>query len=368
MSIDSLFTPVAIGELRLANRLAVSPMTRTSAMPDGCATQQMADYYGDYARGGYGLLIVEGTFTDAKEAQGYLNQPGIVTAAQVEAWKPLVEQAHREGAKILLQLQHAGAIAQGRPSGSHNVGPSAVTPKGEQLSIYQGQGPWGAPREITRAEIAEVVESFAQSALRAREAGFDGVELHGANGYLLDQFFTPYSNERTDEYGGDIRNRVRLDEECVRACRDAVGATWPVGIRLSQSKVNDYEHTWPGGLDDAKVVGPLLETAGVSYIHLTEHDITQPVWGSGLTLAQALRQFTSLPLIANGGLDLPEVAGAVVAGGAADVVALGKPALANPDWPRRARAGELLAEFEFGMLLPLATLDYAEAWRAGRSA
>ena len=368
MTVDALFSPFSIGPLQLPNRLAVAPMTRTSATSEGCATQQMADYYGDFARGGFGLLIVEGTFIDDQESQGYLTQPGIVTPAQVEAWKPLVEQAHREGARVILQIQHGGAIAQGRPSGSQNVAPSAVQPLGEQLSIYKGSGPWGLPRELGTDEIARIVEAFAASALRAREAGFDGVELHGANGYLLDEFFTAYTNLRTDEYGGDIRNRVRLDEECVRACRDAVGQTWPVGIRLSQSKVNDFDYTWPGGLEDTKVVARLLEAAGASFLHLTEHDITQPVWGTELTLAQAIKQFTSLPVIANGGLDLPATAAAVVESGAAEVVALGKSALANPDWPRKARSGAALDEFDFELLLPLATLDCAEAWQAKRPA
>ena len=367
MPVAALFTPVAIGPLRLANRVAVAPMTRTSATDEGLATSQMARYYGDFARGGFGLVICEGTFIDERVAQGYLTQPGIVTEAQVAAWKTVVDEVHGAGAAIFLQLQHAGAIAQGRPQGGQNVGPSAVQPRGEQLSIYRGAGPWGRPREITRDEIRQVVDDFATSALRARSAGFDGVEIHGANGYLLDQFFTAYTNERTDEYGGDIRNRARLDEEIVRAIRLAVGPTYPVGIRLSQSKVNDFDYTWPGGADDAKVVFRLLEAAGASFFHLTEHDITQPVFGSAQTLAGLAKRFASVPVIANGGLDDPAVAAAAVAGGAADIVALGKPALANPDWPARARAGEQLDEFDFQLLLPLATLDNAEVWRAAQA-
>ena len=367
MPVAALFTPVAVGPLRLANRAAVAPMTRTSATDEGLATAQMARYYGDFARGGFGLVICEGTFTDDRVAQGYLNQPGIVTEAQVAAWWAVVDEVHEAGAAVFLQLQHAGAIAQGRPAGGQNVGPSAVQPKGEQLSIYKGSGPWGMPREITRDEIHQVVADFAASALRARSAGFDGVEIHGANGYLLDQFFTAYTNERTDEYGGDIRNRARLAEEIVRAIRLAVGPTYPVGIRLSQSKVNDYDYTWPGGEDDAKVVFRLLEAAGASFFHLTEHDITQPVFGSGQTLAGLAKRFTSLPVIANGGLDEPAVAAAAVTGGAADIVALGKPALANPDWPTRARTAEPLDEFDFQLLLPVATLDNAEACRVARS-
>jgi 2,4-dienoyl-CoA reductase-like NADH-dependent reductase (Old Yellow Enzyme family) len=328
----------------------------------------MAEYYGSYARGGFALVITEGTYIDDREAQGYLNQPGIVTDAQVAAWKQVVDAIHAAGGAVFLQLQHAGAIAQGRPSGSQNVGPSVIVPKGEKLSIYQGTGGFDAPREITRDEIRQVVADFATAALRAREAGFDGVELHGANGYLLDQFFSASTNERTDEYGGDVRNRIRLDEECVRAVRDAVGPTWPVGIRLSQSKVNDFEYKWPGGVEDAKVVGRLIEAAGASFIHVTEHDILQPAFApGGPTLAEAIKAVVGIPVIANGGLDKPEDAAGVVERGAADVVALGKPALANHDWPKKAQSGAAMEEFDFQMLLPLATLDYEAAWRATRS-
>ena len=367
MPVAALFTPVAIGPLPLANRTAVAPMTRTSATGEGLATAQMARYYGDFARGGFALVISEGTYTDAAAAQGYFNQPGIVTAAQAEAWKPVVAEVQGAGAAMFLQLMHAGAIAQGRPSGSQNIGPSAVQPKGEQLSFYRGSGPWAAPREITRDEIRQVVAGFVASALRAREAGFDGVEIHGANGYLLDQFLTTDTNRRSDEYGGAVRNRVRLAEEVVRAVRDATGPTWPVGIRLAQSKVNDFDYKWPGGVDDAQVVGRVLEAAGATFLHVTEHDVTAPAFGDGgPTLAEALKRVVSIPVIANGGLDEPAVAAAVVSGGAADIVALGKAALANPDWPARAQAGKPLDEFDFQLLLPLATLDNAEAWRAAQ--
>ena len=368
MSLDVLFAPASLGALALPNALAVAPMTRTSGTPDGHATAQMAAYYEEYAKGGFGLLITEGTYIDTKDSQGYLNQPGIATQAQADSWRPLVEAAHRHGAKVILQIQHAGAIAQGRPSGSQNVGPSVVTPVGEQLSIYQGEGPWGPPREITREEMAEVVAAFAAAAVRAKAIGFDGVELHGANGYLLDEFISATTNKRTDEYGGSARNRVRFDEDCVRTVREAVGPDYPVGIRLSQSKVNDFDYKWVGGLADAEVFATVLESAGASLIHLTEHDITQPQWGSGVTLAQAVRKFTSLPLVINGGLDDPKVAASVLERGDGDVVALGKPALANQDWPRKAQAGAAMDEFDFEMLLPLATLDCAEAWRARKGA
>src|SRR5690606_12462388 len=148
------------------------------------------------------LVITEGTYTDAAYAQGYLFQPGIVTVAHREGWKPIVDAVHAEGAKIVLQLMHAGALSQGNPHRDHTAGPSPVQPKGEMLRDYRGSGPWPVPKEMTQEDIAEVIEGFAASAVAAKEAGFDGVEVHGANGYLLDQFLTTYTNLRTDQYGG----------------------------------------------------------------------------------------------------------------------------------------------------------------------
>lgn len=364
--IAQLFTPVALGTLELANRTAVAPMTRTSATADGLATPRMVEYYADYARGGFGLVITEGAYPDALASQGYLDQPGIATDAQAEAWSRVVDAVHAAGAKIVLQLMHAGPIAQGSTYGVRAGGPSAVQPLGEQLSIYRGSGAWPVPREMTLDEIAAIPGLFAEAALRAKAAGFDGVEAHGANGYLLDAFLSTTCNHRTDAYGGPVENRIRLSCEVVAAIRAAVGPEYPAGIRISQSKVNDFDYTWPGGVADAEVVFPALAAAGASFLHVTEHDCTQPVFGSGETLAGLARRLGGLPTIANGGLDDPRTAAAVLARGDADAVSIGKPALANQDWANRARDGRALDAFEFEMLLPLAKLEVADAWRAAR--
>lgn len=362
-----LFTPTAIGSLQLANRTAVAPMTRTSATADGLATPRMAEYYAEYARGGFGLVITEGSYPDTIASQGYLDQPGIATDAQTEAWRAVVDAVHAEGAAIVLQLMHAGPIAQGNSYGVTPGGPSAVQPVGEQLSIYRGDGAFGVPREMTPDEIAAIPGIFAAAALRAKAAGFDGVEAHGANGYLLDAFLSTTSNHRTDAYGGPVENRIRLSVEVVTAIRAAVGPGYPVGIRISQSKVNDFDYTWPGGVADAEVVFPALVAAGADFLHVTEHDINQPAFGSGETLAQLAKRLGGVPTVANGALDDPAVAAALLARGDADLVSLGKPALANQDWPLKAREGRAMEAFDFEMLLPLAKLEIADAWRAARA-
>jgi 2,4-dienoyl-CoA reductase-like NADH-dependent reductase (Old Yellow Enzyme family) len=357
---ENLYSSIDIGTLALKNRLAVAPMTRISATEDGLVTEDMMRYYERYARGGYSLIVTEGTYPDLRYSQGYLYQPGIATDEQAEAWRPVVAAVHEQGSKIILQLMHAGALSQGNNWVEGTVGPSAVQPRGEQLVFYRGEGPYPTPREITRDEITEVIQSFVQAAVRAKRVGFDGVEVHGANGYLLDQFLTDYTNQRTDEHGGSTENRVRLTGEVIHAIREAVGDDFTVGVRISQGKVNDYDHKWANGEDDARVIFSNLAEAKADYIHTAEYDAAAPAFGEGDSLAAMARRFSELPVIANGKLGDAPKAEALIANGDADVVALGKSALANPDWPERVRAGDELSDFDFGLLQPLAHIKKEE--------
>jgi 2,4-dienoyl-CoA reductase-like NADH-dependent reductase (Old Yellow Enzyme family) len=206
--------------------------------------------------------------------------------------------------------------------------------------------------------------------LAAKEIGFDGVEVHGANGYLLDQFLTRYTNQRADEYGGPVANRIRLTAEVIRAIRDAVGHDFCVGVRLSQTKVNDVEYRWPGGAQDAEVIYRAVADAGVSYLHIASEGrdwIHTATLDNGTTLTALAREVTGLPVIANGGMHQPDQAAQVLAEGHADVLSLGRGALANPDFPTRLAEGAPLEQFDYEMLHPLATLDNAERWRQQRS-
>jgi 2,4-dienoyl-CoA reductase-like NADH-dependent reductase (Old Yellow Enzyme family) len=330
-------------------------MTRVSATEDGLVTEKMVSYYEAFARGGFALLITEGIYPDTAYSQGYLYQPGLATDEQARSWTTAVDAVHAAGAKIFAQLMHAGSQAPGNRFKDSTIGPSAVAPKGEQLDFYRGEGPYRVPAEITREQMEEVRQGFVAAALRAKEAGFDGVEIHGANGYLLDQFLTDYLNLRTDEYGGSAENRVRFPAEIARAVRGAVGPDMTVGIRISQSKVSDHDHRWAGGAEEAEVIFSTLAATGVDFLHTTEYKAYAPAFGDqGPSLAALAKQHSGLPVIANGHLDDPETAVSMLVDHAADVVALGKAALGNRDWPDRVKNGRPLDELDASLFAPVA--------------
>lgn len=353
-----LFSPVSSSTLALPNRLAVAPMTRVTATAEGVPTETMARYYMRFATGGFGLVITEGNYIDRAFSQTYEYQPGLADEAQARGWQPIVESIHHVGAKIIAQIQHSGALCQGNPHAKESVAPSAIQPKGEQMTFYRGQGPYRTPRELTDEEISDVIASFAATAVRATQiAGFDGVEIHGANGYLLDEFLTDYTNQRKDAWGGNVTNRIRLAVEVVKAVRAAVGEATPVGIRISQGKVNDFFHKWAEKEDGASVIFGSLADAGVDYIHVTEFEAWRPAFDEkGPTLVQLARRYArNTLLIANGGLHYPAMAERVLEDGA-DVIALGRSALSNPNWPNRVREGLALVEFDQTILSPIADI------------
>ncbi|WP_318619407.1 NADH:flavin oxidoreductase [Priestia megaterium] len=345
-NIKSLFEPFNLGTATLKNRVGVAPMTRISATEKGFVTDKMINYYRSFAEGGFGLIITEGTYIDDKYSQTYDYQPGIVFEEQVESWNKLINSVHAEGAKVIMQLQHSGALSQGNRFVQGTIAPSSVQPKGEQLTFYSGKGPYVTPREITKEEIAGVIQSFVASAKRAKSAGAEGIEIHGANGYLLDEFLTDYTNQRTDEYGGSVENRVRLLEEIVQAIRAAVGKEFIVGIRISQAKVNDPTHKWAGKEKEAEIIFTKLGQTELDYIHVTEYKAWEPAFDSSdATFAALAKKYSKLPIIANGHLEDTEKAIKLLESGDADIVTLGKGALANHDWVQKVQNGEHLREF-----------------------
>ncbi|AYN96413.1 NADH:flavin oxidoreductase [Pseudomonas sp. LTJR-52] len=359
--VKTLFTHFDINGVSLNNRLAVAPMTRVSANEDGTPNDTMNRYYERFARGGFGLIITEGLYTDQAYAQGYAYQPGMSDNEQAQAWKPLVDTLHAQDSKVFAQLMHAGALTQGNRFRNDTLAPSALQPKGEQMAFYRGQGFYPLPKAMTEADIADVISSFAQAAKRAVEvAGFDGIEIHGANGYLLDQFFTDYTNMRDDRWGGDIRQRLSLSLEVYKAVRSAVGANVPVGIRISQGKVNDFEHKWKEGEAGAEIVFGTLAEAGIDFIHVTEHEAWQPAFGEGPSLVALARRYApTVTVIANGKLHDPERAAQALEDGA-DLIAIGRGALANADWPQKVENAQALAEFDPSLLGPIAHIKASE--------
>lgn len=364
----ALYMPLRLGNgLRLANRLAVAPMTRVSATADGRATPQMADYYEAYAAGGFGLVITEGVYTDQAHAQGYLFQPGLADDAQRDAWRPVVDRVHAHGARIVAQLMHAGALSQGNPHRATTKGPSAVLPRGQQMTFYRGAGPYRLPEAMADQDIAAAVAGFAQAARRAQQAGFDGVEIHGANGYLLDQFLTDYTNRRADRYGGSLDNRLRLTVEVIQAVRQSTEPGFTVGVRSSQGKVNDFTHKWPGAEADAAQIFRTLGAQPIDYLHTTEFEAWRPAFGAqGASLAALARRHVPVPVLANGSLHDPMAAAGMMARDEADFVSLGRGALTHADWPARLRAGQPLERFDRELLAPIADLANAARHREGR--
>jgi 2,4-dienoyl-CoA reductase-like NADH-dependent reductase (Old Yellow Enzyme family) len=335
-----------IGNIKLKNRIGLAPMTRISATDDGQATEIMLKYYESFAKGGFGFLITEGVYPDEAYSQGYFNQSGIANDKHTAAWRKVTDAVHQAGSKIIAQLMHAGIQSQGNTYKNELIGPSNIPAKGEQLSIYNGEGPYPTPREMSKEDIRIVIRGFVEAARRAKEAGFDGVEIHGANGYLLDEFLTDYLNQRTDEYGGSTDNRVRILIETTNAFREAVGNDFVVGIRISQGKVSDYHHKWAGPDKDAEIIFSNLSQAGLDYIHVTEYDATKLAFeGTGLSLAALAKKYGTVPVIANGNLEDPDKAEKFVTQGEADLITLGKGAFANHDWPQRAASGQPIRDF-----------------------
>lgn len=359
----SLFEPGTLSSHRVANRLVLAPMTRTSAEVDGRPTERMREYYQGFARGGFGLLITEGIYTDERFSQGYDYQPGLANLAQQEAWQPIVEAVQAEGPRFVAQLMHGGAQTQGNRFVEETAAPSAVAPKGEMLGFYGGEGPYPTPHPMSEADIQEAIAGFAAAAQRARAAGFDGVELHGANGYLIDQFISEYFNHRDDFWGGSLERRLAFPVAVMRAVREAVGRDFLVGMRLSQIKVTDPNYRW-AGRDEATKILTTLGAEGLDYLHFSELDARSPaVEGTDKSLSALATELIGIPVIANGDLGTPQAADAAITSGEADFVAIGKAALANHDWPNRVRDGRPLADLDFAMLMPRANLSNEDAWR-----
>lgn len=368
LAADVLFRPLKLGPLEIRNRIVVAPMTRVSGTAEGEATPRMAAYYADFAKGGFGLVISEGIYPDAAHSQGYRNQPGLATATQQASWRPVTKAVHAAGGRIFAQLMHAGAQGQDNRFTNETVGPSAVAPKGEKSTRYGDGGPYAVPTALSVAEIDAIVEGFAAAAVRADEAGFDGIEIHGANGYLIDQFLSAYFNRRTDEYGGSPENRARFAARIVAAVKQAVGDRIPVGIRLSQIKVSDPDYRWSGE-DEAAAIFGAVTRAGADFVHISDFDALRPAFGDhGPSLAALAKLYLEVPVIAAGGLHEPDKAARMVFAADTDAVAIARGALADPQWPARVRAGEPPVAFTPELFSNGPTIAGVDAWRAGQPA
>jgi len=327
-----LFSPFRLGDIELKNRIVMAPLTRNRATHGTDAPNDLnAEYYRQ--RASAGLIITEATQI-SQQGQGYIWTPGIYTAAQVAGWKKVTNAVHEAGGKIVIQLWHVGRISHVslQPHGNAPVAPSAIRAKG-QTFIESGFVDVSEPHALTVDEIKTVIQDYVAAAKNAKEAGFDGIEIHAANGYLIEQFLKDKTNHRTDEYGGSVENRLRFALEVT----DAILGVWPrerVGIRLSPvTPANDISDS-----DPAKVYFPLVEklsARGLAYIHVIEG-----ATGGARDIAPfdyvALRKTFSGAYIANNGYTR-ELAIETLRENRADLIAFGVPFIANPDLVERLR-------------------------------
>lgn len=345
MKYPELFKPYNLSDLTLANRFVMAPMTRSrSSIPGEVPTALMAKYYKQ--RSSAGLIITEATQISL-QGMGYARTPGIYTSEQIEGWKLTTRAVHENGGKIFLQLWHVGRISSKLVNEQIPIGPSAMVAQNTSVYIFDGAEnedatfvPVDIPREMTQTDIDLVIQQFAEGAKNAIEAGFDGVEIHGANGYLIDQFLRSNSNIRADKYGGSKVNRIRLLLEVTKAVVDAIGSA-KTGIRLSPFiKFKDMDD--PEILETIMLATSELDKLKIAYLHLCEAD-----WDDAPAIPDNfrinLRQTFAGTIIATGN-KTPEEANQLIGDGIVDLIGFGRKFLANPDYPTRVAMAAPLNE------------------------
>ncbi|MDR6436975.1 2,4-dienoyl-CoA reductase-like NADH-dependent reductase (Old Yellow Enzyme family) [Paenarthrobacter nicotinovorans] len=326
-----LFSPLALGELELSNRLVMAPLTRLRAGQNGVPGPLIAEHYRQ--RASLGLIVSEGTYP-VQAGQSYPGQPGLVTEEQIAGWKAVTDAVHAEGGRIFAQVMHGGRVSHADITSGHEiVGPSAVAIDGD-VRTPNGKQPYPVPRELGTDELPGVIQEIVTASKNAIEAGFDGVELHSANGYLLHEFLAPNSNIRTDSYGGSPENRARFVIETVNAVVEALGAN-RVGIRISpEHNVQGIAETDPADVRATyQVLVDTIAPLNLAYLSILHHD---PKSG----LVQDLRERFNGTFLVNTGfgeITTREEAFAIIDNGLADAVVVGRPAIANPDLARRWR-------------------------------
>lgn len=336
---NDLFQPFQLGPITLANRLVMAPLTRSRAGAGNVPGPLVVEYYAQ--RAGMGLIIAEATQVSAT-AQGYPSTPGLHTAEQVAGWRKVTDAVHAKGGKIFVQLWHVGRMSHTayQPDGQAPVAPSAIAPKAKTFVAGQGMVDCSVPRALETAEIAGVVQDFRTAARNAIDAGFDGVEIHGAHGYLIDAFLRDGSNHRTDAYGGSIENRARFLLEVMAAVTAEIGAD-KVGIRLSPvSPVNDSHESNPQPLFEYVVRE--LEKLHPVFIHVVEGHTGGPRDNAPFDYA-ALRKLYSGIWMVNNGYD-KDMAIDAVSSQRGDLVSFGRPTISNPDLARRLQENAPLNE------------------------
>lgn len=335
MRFPHVFKEGKIGDLTLKNRVVMPAMSTGQASSDGEVTEQFIRYYEERAKGGTGLLITEFACIDYEQGKASQNQLRIDDDAVIPGIKRLAEAIHKHDAKLFVQLHHAGRQSYSALlNGQQIVAPSPVTCDaiGEE------------PRELTTEEVKNTIQKFIQGAIRSQKAGVDGVELHGAHGYLIAQFLSPHTNLRKDEYGGNFENRMRFITEIIQGIKQNCGAHFPVTVRLSVDEFDKAGLT----IEESKEISMFLEKIGVDAIHASAGNynsidkvIESPVYEQGwrVYLAEAIKQVVQIPVIAVGNIREPKYIDAIIADGKVDFVAIGRGHIADPEWSKKAMEG-----------------------------
>lgn len=336
----ALFEPFAMGTIPLTNRFVMAPMTRSRANEKGAVPNDlMAAYYEQ--RASAGLIITEATQI-SKQGMGYARTPGIFTKAQIEGWRKITQKVHAQGSKIFLQLWHVGRVSSAQVNGLQPIAPSPIIAKDTNVYIFDGAPngdatfiPVEQPKAMTTDDIQQVIQEFKNGAKNAIEAGFDGVEIHGANGYLIDQFLRSNTNHRNDQYGGSKENRLRFLIEVTQAVVKAIGAE-KTGIRLSPFiKFKDMDD--PEIMDTIMLAASALNDIEVAYLHLCEAD-----WDDApnipIGFREALRQRFKHTIIATGN-KTPQTGNDLIQQNLVDLIGFGRAFISNPDFPERVKVG-----------------------------
>jgi len=337
---ERLFRPGRIGTLDIPNRIVKAPTSTGMSRIDGSVSDRLFRHYKNIARGGVGLLIVEYAYVDEDASKSAHCQLGISTDEHIAGLAWLAEMIRDEGARAAIQLEHCG---RQKFLGTPPIKAASAVP---WPSLKAQKGDAAVPEVLSVEEIKTIVSAFGDAARRAVMAGFDLVEIHGAHGYLITNFLSPHTNKRTDEYGGSLENRMRLLVEIVEDTRAKIGRDFPLTVRLSGS---DYEPDG-FGIEETVEVAKVLEALGIDALHLSGGDHHQMIHqvtpmalprANNVYAAEAVKQAVSIPVIASGSITLPDLAEQILAEDRADFIALGRPLWADPQWPNKARAGQL---------------------------
>ena len=335
MSLDKLFSPFSIGTLKRQNRLVMPPMATNYASGEGFVTEQQIAYYVERAKGGVGYITIEHTAV-LPQGKASPNMLLISTDEHASKIENLIEVVHGTGAKIVVQINHAGRQTSPAVTGSPIVGPSPIPSPPANI----------IPHELSVKEIEDIIEAYSTAALRVRKAGADGVELHLAHGYLLCSFLSPFSNQRTDQYGGSIEGRSRVAVEVLKSVRSRVGPDFPIICRMSGDEYVD------GGLkiDETKKIAKILEMEGADALHISACNafsgyLNHPPYyveeGIFIHLAQEIKSEVTIPVIAVGRIKNPVMADQIIRDGKADLVSMGRALIADPNMPKKAKEGRI---------------------------